>query len=495
MNSAVLSLLPAAVAGVGALLVLLVDLVMPRSQVWQRPLGVVILLAATATVPVAWTIGWFAHTDRSGLPEILASIGVPSPARVLQVVALLGAAAALILLGNEHREAPGGLSVAVALVLVSAAGAASAAASVDVISLVVSLEVATLPAVALVALRGRRGAVHASLSLLMTSLVSFAVTVLGAALYLAANSSVVLSAELVGAGLDARTTRPALLLGTVLLVVGMAFKLSLVPFHAWTPQAYREGDLGVVALLVTTSKAAGVGGILAVLRPLIDPPAPFVLAERGLVLALAVLAVASMLIGAVGALRQTRPLGLLAWSTIGQAGWVLLPLTALTDAGRSAAVGYFLAYALATLVLLAVLRRGRALPAQHLSDGPEPAFSGFLGYVRRDRIGGAALVFALLVLAGLPPGVYGLLVKVGVLAALTAEGLWVLAVIAVVGVVLGIAAYARWLAAALGRVPERGTEAAAAGRTAYGALLVLGAGCLVLIVLSVWPALVAPFLH
>ena len=122
---------PAAVAGLGAVLVLLIDAIAPRGRGWQRWLGTAVLIGALVSVVWIPAAGW----------------PMATLTQVLQSLAMVGAMAALTLVGREQYAAPGGPSVAAALVLATAAGAASVAACVDVVTLVVSLELATVPVV------------------------------------------------------------------------------------------------------------------------------------------------------------------------------------------------------------------------------------------------------------------------------------------------------------------------------------------------------------
>ena len=186
-----------------------------------------------------------------------------------------------------------------------------------------------------------------------------------------------------------------------------------------------------------------------------------------------------MLLGNVMALRQTESTRLLAWSTVSQAGWVVLPVAALSAQGLRASAAYVLVYAVATLVAFAAVAVVGA-----------GALERTRGLLRRDRLAGGALAFALLVLAGLPPGVIGLVAKVVALTPGRRRRALALALVAVVAVVLGIAVYLRWFALLLGAprpvdaaladadgAPSRGAARPHRGATA---VLVLGTGILVL---------------
>ena len=167
--------------------------------------------------------------------------------------------------GADRRDhLRGGPAVIVSLVLAATAGAAGVAAAHDLGSWLVCLELATLPAIALVALRGDARAGRGALALLTTSLVSFAMVALGAALWLLSTGEAVFAAGGVQDALADPERRVVLLLGALLLLAGLGFKLSLVPFHVWTPQAYAGATEPVAAFLAATSKVAALAALLVV---------------------------------------------------------------------------------------------------------------------------------------------------------------------------------------------------------------------------------------
>ncbi len=435
-----LVLAPALVPALGAVLVLLLDAVLPprvSGGGWALPVAAVLLVVGAGVALRGSVTG-------SELP--LRTLCLPAPdgaclwtagpvESTLQAGMLLAAAAAL---AHLHDSAAGARDRVVTsmLVLSATAGGVAVTAARDLGAWLVALELATVPLVALVALRGSRRSAHGALALLVTSLASFALLVLGAALWVTATGDAAFLADGAGRAWEDGTTRPVLVLAGAVLVAGVGFKLSLVPFHAWTPQAYSTADLGTATFLATSSKLAAAGALFVVVRALGDA------GGTGVLLPLAVVAAASMLLGNVVALRQVDPTRLLAWSTVAQAGWVVLPLTAATEEGIRASAAYVLVYATATVVAFAAVTRVGAA-----------TLDGFRGLLRRDPLAGGALVLALLVLAGLPPGVIGLVAKVVALGPAVGAERWPLVGVAVVAVVLGIAVYLRWLALLVSR-PE-----------------------------------------
>ncbi len=288
--------------------------------------------------------------------------------------------------------------------------------------------------------------------------------------------------------------RAVAVLGTVLAVAGIGFKVSAVPFHLWTPDTYAGAPVPVAAFLSVVSKAAGLAAIvilLAVGLPVLSGSwAPVV----GVVAALTVT------VGNLVALRQQVAVRLLAWSTIAQAGWVLLPLggvaaaaggspSGAAEAARSAvaaSVGYLIAYGVASLAVFAVV----ILLARHHPAGEEHTLEAYRGLARREPVAAAVLAFGLACLAGLPPGIMGLVAKVIAVRPLVDGGAWWLAGVAAVNVVLGLAYYLRWGALLVAR-PATAPPTWRV-RPAEGAAL--GAAAAACLVLSAWPQVIAGLL-
>lgn len=461
-------LLPALVPVAGLVLVLVADLVSPRlRRVPYAVAGLAALGVAAATVPglgVGSTRETFCLTGRVAAAGSLPTVeGLPQVclwqadalASALQLAAAFSAVVCIALAWpRTRRSRPDGGTrepVEAVLLLAALAGTVVVAASRDVGTWLVALELATLPVIMLVALSGRRSAVAGATQLLVTSLVSFALLVLGVALWFAGTGSPFLTPDAAlssggaftsGSGtaspvVFASVSGGVVALATVLVVAGVGFKLSLVPFHAWTPTAYAGSSVPVATFLATVSKVAALAALLVVLRAVAVLGTPAVLA-------IAVLSTLSMTLGNVMALRQDDVVRLLAWSTVAQAGWVVLPLVSISALGVGASATYLLTYVVATLVAFAVV-------AVTLRDRPGRGRSigDYDGLWQRSPWRAGALVLALTSLAGLPPGVIGLVGKITALRPVVAEG-WVwLAVVAAVNAVIGVAVYLRWVRAVI----------------------------------------------
>lgn len=438
-----------------ALVVLVADLFLPRERRallgWLSAAG----LAAAALTVVPLRAGHRATFCLTGgascsytadhfalVVQVLVLGGALLTALLSLTGATTAAAGARIPADGEAAELPGGEFWF--LLLSSAAGGALLPASRDLITLIVALEVTTLPAFALVALRrGDRLASEAALKFFLSSVTATAVSLLGISFVYAATGSVNLSdvaAHLAHppAGLDHLAK-----VGAALTLVGFAFKLAAAPFHFWVPDTYAGAPLPVAAYLSVVGKSAGFSGLILVtvvaFRPYSGAWGP----------GLGVLAALTMTVGNVGALLQ-RPdadrsaVRLLAWSSIGQAGYLLVPMAAASSAHDPAheigtTVAYALMYAVVNLGAFAVVAlAARTAPAARLTD--------HRGLYAARPLPALALAFFLLCLAGLPPGVVGLFAKVAVFSsAVGAQHGWLAAVMAV-NVVIALVYYVRWTA-------------------------------------------------
>ncbi|HZB51471.1 MAG TPA: NADH-quinone oxidoreductase subunit N [Mycobacteriales bacterium] len=469
---------PVLVAALGALAVLVVDLVAPLRTRTTATFATA-LLAAGGALAAALAIrdaprSAFCSTAGTGAP---CSYTVdPTTARLLAVLAATALVVLLlpVALARAGQLPPGEYGF---LVLCSLAGALTLAGARDFLTFLVGLETLTLPTYALVALRRRDPAgAEAAVKYLLVSVTSTAVTLLGVALLYGVVGS--LHFGPVAAALELREDVRALPLtaaAVVLVLGGLAFKVAAVPFHWWAPDVYQGAPVPVAAYLATVSKAGGVVGLVLVTTVAFGPYAQ-VWAP-----ALAVLAVASMTWGNLVALRQRHAVRLLAWSSVAHTGYLLVPLAAVgaqpelvPDAVR-ATVGYLAFYlALTAGAFACVVAAG----VTEVAD--------FRGLARRSPLVGGALAVFLLGLAGLPPALAGLVAKVVVLRTALLGGAGWLAVAVALNTVVGLAYYLRLAAAA---VADPGAPGAGRLRPAPSLVVAVGGALVVVVVLSVVPQL------
>jgi NADH-quinone oxidoreductase subunit N len=469
------ALLPAYLAAGTVLLALLTDLALGR-----RPVTVAATaLGAVAAAVAAWLVG--AGPDRETF-----CVGDSCSYVADQAGALVAVLFALLTLGVLGLSAAALRSLPTGeycfLLAASMTGGVALGYSRDLITLIVALETLTLPLYALVALRRRSAeSAQGAMTFFVVSVVSVAVTLLGAALLYSATGAVHLTA-LADALPVTGELRPLATAGAVLVVAGLVFKVAAVPFHAWAPAAYDGAPVPIAAYLSTASKLGGVVAVLYVvavgLRPSLDVVGP----------ALAAFAVLSMTVGNLVALRQRRMVRLLAWSSVAQAGYILAPLGAFavasgrTDEALALAVSATIAYAV-FYVMIEFAAFGSVVALRGDADGG--TIDDYRGVARRSPLIGAAFTLALIGLAGLPPGLAGLFAKVAIVRSLLGGGAEWMAVVVALNAVIGLAYYLRVAAqlyAAPGPVERHRVPAAT--------VLALGAATLLAVVVGFAPQLV-----
>ncbi|MFF0461230.1 NADH-quinone oxidoreductase subunit N [Streptomyces mexicanus] len=447
-----LAIAPPTLTAVAALVVLVADLFVPRTRKPVLGWVSVAALAASALLLLPLLDGDRSTFCVTGHPE-LCSYTADHFALVIQFLVLGGALLAALLSVTALKDARGGLPEGEFwfLLLSSAAGAALLPAARDLATLIVALEVASLPAFALVGLRhGDRRSSDAALKFFLSSVTATAVSLMGVSFVYATTGTLYLTriADRVQ-HVDGQLQTLAQT-GVVLTLVGFAFKTAAVPFHFWVPDTYVGAPLPIAAYLSVVGKAVGFTGLILVTVVAF----PSYAAAWGP--ALAVLAALTMTVGNVGALRQqaTRAysaIRLLAWSSVGQAGYLLVPIAAAgysKDPQKSigSTVAYALMYAavnLGAFAVAALVGRGRA--RNRVAD--------YSGLYATHPVTALVLAFFLLCLAGLPPGVIGLFAKVTVFSAAVDAGLGWLAVVMAVNVVVALYYYLQWTAL-LFRAPE-----------------------------------------
>jgi NADH-quinone oxidoreductase subunit N len=321
------------------------------------------------------------------------------------------------------------------LLLASATGALGIAASGDLVTLLVCVETVSLPAFALVGLRRDRRGAEAALKFFLVSVVATAFSLLGISMVYGATGSVVAGpVRLAGAGAGGGAVTPVIGVGMALTVIALAFKIAAVPFQAWVPDTYVGAPIPVAAYLSVVSKAAGLAGIVVVLVRFFpsygDSWRPVVAGAAAL----------TMTVGNLAALRQRHAVRLLAWSSVAQAGYLLVPLAA---GGEAADLGAMQSYA----VMYAIVNLGAFAAVLAASRWGATTVDDMAGLARSRPLVGASLAFALLCLAGLPPGVIGLVAKVVIFQSAVDGALSWLAVVMAVNVAIGLVYYLRFVAA------------------------------------------------
>ncbi|HZO95016.1 MAG TPA: NADH-quinone oxidoreductase subunit N [Candidatus Baltobacteraceae bacterium] len=421
------ALLPAAIVALVPLLVLFVDLFMRRNGMVRRAVAVGIaivgLVAAGAVLASQYPTSFpaFGGAFVEGGFSIVFS----------EIVVVATVATLLLSLGVGRDDQVAGTT---ALLLWSASGAMLMAGAANLMMVFLGLELLSLALYCLCAMSARSSARESALKYLILSSMASGFLLYGAALMFGATGSVQFSA------LVAATPTPLLAIGAGLFLVGLAFKLSLVPFHIWTPDVYEGAPLPVTAFMSVVTKA----GTLAVVARFAYASLP---SDRaGAILApLWVLAALSMLVGNLGALAQTDMKRLLAYSGIAQVGYIIVALAGQTALGLRYAILYLAGYTFMNLGAFAVV----ALMAK---EGDAVVGLGrFAGLASRRPWLAAAMTLFLIGLAGLPPTI-GFTGKILILAASVGAGYAWLAGLLIVGTAISAYVYFKIVRAMFARV-------------------------------------------
>ena len=211
---------------------------------------------------------------------------------------------------------------------------------------------------------------------------------------------------------------PAFLIGLAFLVGGLGFKASAVPFHMWTPDAYEGAPLPITAYISATSKAATFALMLALFGTALEP------AKADWQWMLASLAVATMVVGNLVAIQQTNIKRLLAYSSIGQVGFMLMAITTVSDASGSALLLHLAGYLITNLaVFIAVIAFYNRTGSEEIAD--------FRGLAETQPYLALVITTGLFSLSGMPL-LAGFVTKFVLFQAAAEEGFLWLATVAVI---------------------------------------------------------------
>ncbi len=264
-------------------------------------------------------------------------------------------------------------------------------------------------------------------------------------------------------------------LGVALLLVGLAFKSSAAPFHSWTPDVYQGAPIPVVAFMSVGTKVAAI----AVFLRLFSGAFAAATVQPRWALLLGAVSALSMIVGAVGALRQTDLKRMLAYSSIAQAGYLLLAAVASGRQGMVGGLFYLAAYGVMTFGAFGVL----SLVGSGDDDDTAIESQRGIGYSR--PVLGALLALFLLSLAGLPPTV-GFMGKLFVFEAAIGSGYLGLAIIAIISSAISLYYYLRVVALIYSPTPD--SDVAGPAPEPWGVSAVAFAGALTLL-LGVFPGI------
>lgn len=431
------AVLPLFITGGTALVVLLADLLARKHA--NRYVSIIIGIAGLIVAGVFAGKTYFAPAHNAFFGGFIAG----GFAVVLQEIIVVSAIFTLGLYGTMGREDR--LAGSVALVLWSTSGAMLMAGAANLMTIFLGLELLSLGLYCLCGLADRPTSRESALKYLILSSTASGFLLFGMALLFGATGSVTLASLAV----PAASGDPLYWVGGGLFLVGIAFKLSLVPFHVWAPDVYEGAPLPVTAYMSVVTKA----GTLAVF-------ARFAYAalaahtSNALLMPFYIVAGISMIAGNLGMLAQTDMKRLLAYSGVAQIGYIVAALAGGSALGVRYAIYYLVAYMFMNLGAFAVV----AAISSDREEGSQ--ISSFHGLAQRRPVLAAVMTFFLLALAGFPPTA-GFLGKILILSTNVSTGFGWLGGLLIAGTAISLYAYFKIIRLMYDRhaVPQPGVRA------------------------------------
>ena len=444
-----------------ALVVLIADMVLgekfQRGQRWGSKRAIAWIAIIGLIVPALMVLNlWFEWVgDTTSEATLFGTFTADRFALFFQF--LIIATSAVVLLAsvpylNQFKDSRGEFYT---LLLISAAGMMLLVGASELITIYVALETTALPTIALAALRRDSFSIEAGAKFLILSALSTALLLFGLVIlygYTGATRLDVIVERL--SLLPFESGVPfgslAVMLAVLLMVAGFGFKMAIAPWHMWVPDVYQGAPTPVAAFLSVASKASA----FAVLMRILYSMSGFESITQDWQILFAVIAVASMTVGNLLALTQTNVKRLLAYSTIAQAGYIMVGFAAVStasgsesaDAGPQGVLYYIAGYAFTNL---AVFLAFTAIVHRTGND----TLAGLSGLLKRSPVLATMMIIGLLSLLGMPPTV-GFMTKAVVFSTAVDQGLVWLAVIAVVNTVVAAYYYLRVIGVMVFSEPE-----------------------------------------
>ena len=432
----------------GALLLLTVAAL--TTAKWPRGTSTLVTIAASAgaTLSSVALHGRVTDAARGPFTAVAGAITVDAFSIFLTVVICIGVVLAALLSDDFlRREGLDGPELH-ALLLLSATGGIVMAMANDLIVLFLGLETLSIALYVLAGFHLRRTeSQEAAMKYFVLGAFSSAFLLYGIALTYGATGSTNLSTINAFLSKNVLESNGLLLAGFALMLVGLGFKVSAVPFHLWTPDVYQGAPTPITAFMASASKAAAFAAVIRVFTVTFD------LYRLDWTPIIWILAVLSLVVGAVLAIVQSDVKRMLAYSSISHAGFILIGIEAATKRGTQASLFYLLAYTFMVVGSFGVATVvGRTGDARHSLDD----YRGLA--TARPALALAFGVF-LLAQAGVPLTT-GFLAKLYVIGAAAESHSYALALIAMVSSVISAFMYLRIVVAMYMSDPQEGAPAA-----------------------------------
>tara|TARA_Y100001970_G_scaffold98876_1_gene124395 strand:+ start:19437 stop:20864 length:1428 start_codon:yes stop_codon:yes gene_type:complete len=304
----------------------------------------------------------------------------------------------------------------ISLILLSLVGSLFVIMAIDFITIYLSLELSSLPIIALIAFGRGKFSLEAAFKYLILASFSTGIFLTGVVYIYGVSGSLNLH------DLNINAMNPAIILGLVFLFIGLAFKLSIAPWHMWTPDTYQGSPMPIVTYLSTGSKVAGFALSIRIFSEVFSNNISF----TNLIVFLSIISFASMTVGNLGAILQKDLKRLFAYSTVAHAGYMLVGLIALisTKSSASTTLFYVVGYAITNLSVF--------LSLQHMMNlSKSTSIDSIKGLFKSHPYVSVIFASGILSLLGIPATV-GFMGKVLVFSSAVNNGLVLLAIAGVI---------------------------------------------------------------
>lgn len=425
MDSALLhTILPELILAVGALTLLMVGVFFSNGEAAGRLVSWLAIAVFVAAI--------IAILEQSGVSSVFESAFVSDPlTRFFKIVILVAAVLSLLLTFDEFGRIKLMLFEYPVLMILAAVGMLMMVSANDLIALYLGLELQNLALYVIAAFRRDNiRSSEAGLKYFVLSALASGLLLYGASMLYGVTGSTDYVAIAAASKVPEMASNIGLMVGLVFVLVGIAFKIAAVPFHMWTPDVYQGAPTPVTTFLASASKVAAMAMIVRFTQAAL----PGVPQEWQQIVIF--LSIASMVLGAFGAIGQTNIKRLLAYSAIGHVGFALIGLAANNTEGTAGVLIYLAIYVGMTLgtfaCVLAMRRKGGSV--ENIED--------LSGLAKTDLTYASILGMLMFSLAGIPP-LAGFWAKWYVFLPAIKAGLYPLSVIGVVTSVVGAFYYLR----------------------------------------------------
>lgn len=413
-------LLPEIIVTLTALCVLAIGALLPEDR--QGSLGYFAILGLIISLLLTFTLSGVNQTAFSNM-----FILDPFSLFFKRVFIVVASIIILTSIDYTKREFRIGIGEYYFIILLATVGMMFLASAVELVTLFISIELLSVSSYILVAYLREKKSAEAGLKYLLYGVPASAVLLYGLSIIFALTGHTDFASIKDAVNRSASGGDPFLIIGLVLVIGGLCFKAAVVPFHMWAPDVYEGAPTPITAFLAAGSKAAALAVILRMFLVV------FVPVKAGWIVFFIILSILSMGLGNLAAIPQTNIKRMLAYSSIGHVGYILIGLICATEMAASSILFYIVVYALAIIsAFTVVVIVSPKIGSDEIKD--------YAGLSKRSPFLALVLLVSLVSLAGIPP-LAGFVGKFYLFAAAIEHNLLWLVLIAIICSVISIYYY------------------------------------------------------